>query len=256
MIKQLSISLLLAGTIMTWSHNSSACNLTDVKFGVYDGASATQNNADACNGPSVGNDPWANPNTGLTNFNNEGGTWYSLAKWDHPGTYTNGSAVSVYANINTINTEIGKISFSLVGGTINGGYNTFTLNWTYAFDNLYLDYIPIQMDLNIVTKHSNGYAEYFFDDKILYATNGTSGYGEGSFQITYQCTGQNGGTCVSESPSTNFSHLSIYGRNLIATEQEDPVNPGGSMPEPSMVLLMGIGFLGFGATQLRKRHHR
>lgn len=63
-----------------------------------------------------------------------------------------------------------------------------------------------------------------------------------------------------ESPFTNppfnvantrdISHISVY-----YTKGEGSTTPGGDpIPEPSTILLMGFGLLGFGTSQLRKRH--
>lgn len=251
------VPLLAAGIGLMWAHsaNAATCNVNDVKFGVSPSAEAP---ADSCSGPTVGNDSWSNPNDGsLTNFDGsdadlvgDGGTWYSLAKWDSPSTFTSGNALTISTLIGSTPTNIGTIQFSLASQGIVSGYNTFDLKWTYNFGSSYQNYIPIIMDLNIVTKQSSGYAQYFFEKESLTATN-QQGFGNGSFRISYQCSGGPNGSCVDESPSTGFSHLSVYGRNIFADENipDEDIK----LPEPDSIALVGIGILGMGLS-LRKRY--
>ncbi|HRX70722.1 MAG: PEP-CTERM sorting domain-containing protein [Candidatus Competibacteraceae bacterium] len=268
--------LVLSGMSLAWSQGALAvpsttpappCAVNDVKFGVYDDSTpAVENPADACYGPTSGNDPWNDP-FGLYGFS--GDPWsFSLAKWDFGTGYTAGSAITIKADTNndTVLEDIGNIAFTLSDGVqdLVNGYNTFKLNWTYTlFDpkTINIGYIPVTMDLNIVTSQGSGYAQYLFSDETLSAQLNSDpilGYGTGSFEINYKCTGNTGpqADCQSQSDTNAFSHLSIYGRNVTANTppnpDSDPDPDPDPIPEPASLGLLGLGLLAMNAIRRRK----
>jgi len=95
----------------------------------------------------------------------------------------------------------------------------------------------LTMDIAANFKASNRSASYLFENEIFTATPLN---GAGTFKISYV---NNGGQFP------GLSNMSVWYQNPTHT---DPGGPPSQVPEPGMILLMGIGLLGYGFTRIRK----
>lgn len=98
----------------------------------------------------------------------------------------------------------------------------------------------LTMDIVANFKASQQSASYLFEDE-KFTANPLSG--EGTFKISYK---NNGGQFP------GLSNMSIWYQDPKWTNPENGGGPGGQVPEPHLILLMGIGLLGFGVTKFRK----
>jgi WD40 repeat protein len=115
------------------------------------------------------------------------------------------------------------LSWDLSAGS--GSTGTFNLLLSGAASAL-----PQMFDLAFVVKGGNtGYATYFFDNELFTALGSTSG--------TYQVAFTNSGGQIPD-----LSHMSVYAR----------VQERGTVPEPSMLALLGIALLGAGVARKKK----
>lgn len=101
----------------------------------------------------------------------------------------------------------------------------------------------LTMDIVANFKASNQSASYLFEDE-KFTANPLSG--EGTFKISYLKSGN----------FPNLSNVTVWYQDPTWT-QPNGGGPGGGpgggqVPEPHLILLMGIGLLGFGATKFRK----
>jgi hypothetical protein len=117
------------------------------------------------------------------------------------------------------------VNWSLSGAR-NARSGTYTLSWS---DPLPLD-LPLRLDLIVITKASNRFASYLFQDELFEVTPNT---GSGTWQITYR---NNGGQIP------RLSHLSIWARLV----------PTFAVPEPGTLGLIGVGLFGIGLLSRRQ----
>lgn len=141
------------------------------------------------------------------------GSWSLLVNDTSPGDATGASGTA------------GGVDFSL--STTGIGPGTWQLGWTdTGAPNL-----PFTMDLVVVLSTGTSFASYLFDNRVFQM----DGSGAGAFALAFNTT----------APLMSFA---VYQTDLRAL----PVT-GQSVPEPGMLLLVGVGLIGLGATRLRKQ---
>lgn len=141
------------------------------------------------------------------------GIWQLLVTDTTPGDATGASGAA------------GGVDFSLTtAGTSSG---TWQLGWTdTGAPNL-----PFTMDLVVVLSTGSSFASYLFDNRVFQM----DGSGAGAFTLAFNTT----------SPLSSFA---VYQTDLRALPQVTPQ----AVPEPSMLLLLGVGLVGLSATRLRR----
>jgi hypothetical protein len=119
----------------------------------------------------------------------------------------------------------GGVNWSL-SATPNQREGSFTLRWS---DPLPLN-LPLTLDLLVVTKASDRFASYLFDDELFQLAPNS---GAGNWEISYR---NNGGQVP------RISHLSIWAR----------LQPTTRVPEPATLGLLAMGVAGI-AVAVRRR---
>ncbi|CCE24488.1 PEP-CTERM sorting domain-containing protein [Methylotuvimicrobium alcaliphilum] len=148
------------------------------------------------------------------------------------------------ANDTNTSSTVNGIKFTLTADIGENGQSTpgdWLLSWSLVpgeqpgFD--------LTMDIVANFKASNQSASYLFEDE-KFTANPLSG--TGTFKIAYNANNQG--------ITPALSNMSIWYANASHTEPENGGGGpgGGQVPEPHLILLMGIGLLGFGATKFRK----
>ncbi|WP_404358288.1 PEP-CTERM sorting domain-containing protein [Methylotuvimicrobium sp. KM1] len=129
------------------------------------------------------------------------------------------------------------IEFTLSASTFASNSGTWLLAWEKVDEPGY----DLKMDVVANLKAANGSASYLFED-LTFTSNGN---GSGAWEITFAGPGQG------DNPS--LSNMTLWYQNATSTPPNGGGGPGGGqVPEPHLILLMGIGLVGFGATKFRK----
>ncbi len=167
-----------------------------------------------------------NPDT-ITNFANNNNLW-TPGPWDFLVRDDNSTG-------NSGPVSYGDITFTLAASQGANG-QPIPSEWTLTVTDNDLNNppsIPFMMDFLVYLHAGSNSAYYLFDDRLINTDN------TGTFQITF--TAGNGN-------SNSFPGLS--GLSLLARDLDD-INPPVVIPEPSLIMLLGIGLLGLAATRRR-----
>jgi hypothetical protein len=124
------------------------------------------------------------------------------------------------------------VNWSLTGA-MSAKKGNYTLSWS---DPLPVN-LPLVLDLVVITKASNRFASYFFDDELFQANPSS---GEGTWEITFK---NNGGQIP------NLSHLDVFARVV----SRPPPPPPTTVPEPGTLGLLMLGLAGVGIAARRQR---
>ncbi|CAA9892621.1 putative PEP-CTERM protein-sorting domain-containing protein [Candidatus Methylobacter favarea] len=195
--------LLTLGSAFTTNAYAASCGTS----GGLDTINVTfrDSDSDGCGGVFSGNDSLTAVNDSANNLLFGGTNWLYELKDDSPGAPGSGSA-----------------SFLGLDWTLSAGS---TGSWTLTIADPNPASLPVATDFLAVLKGSNSWAAYFFDNEVFNST-GTSA---GTFNIVFANGGSN---------DPDLSHLTLYAR------QGDlpPTNPD-TVPEPSIIWLIGIGLM-------------
>ncbi|MFA5984463.1 MAG: PEP-CTERM sorting domain-containing protein [Methylococcaceae bacterium] len=175
------------------------------------------NASDGCGGVFSGNDSLAAVNTEANNLKFGGTDWLFSLRDDSPG--NPGSGSNSFFGLNwTLSVDSGK-----------------TGNWILSIADPLPVSLPISIDFLAVLKGGTSWSAYFFDNEV-FTTVGSS---SGTFNIVFI---NNGGQIP------DISHLTLYARS-----GDLPLTASGdSVPEPTTVLMLGLGMLGLvGIRRLR-----
>lgn len=178
-------------------------------------ASANGSFADACVGDNaIGANPTDEKTFVNTNFQGSGDPFLYVGKFEG-GTGSNSTGAD------------------LAGFTLQVFQNSEDDDFLFGYRLLVPDeWVGVVVDWSLVTKQGNNSTIAYLFEEVTLGIDG----GFNHFWIN-----------PANKTVNDFSHATGFIRG-------EPLTPpgGGPIPEPSLVLLMGIGFLGFGASQLRK----